>query len=38
MGIKIDCERTKNKLVITTIGHDKDDTHWRSKVGRWRDG
>jgi hypothetical protein len=38
MGIKIDRERIKNKLVITTEIHDKDDARRRSWVGRWRDG
>jgi hypothetical protein len=38
MGIKIDRERIKNKLVITTVKHDKDDARRRSRVGRWRDG
>jgi hypothetical protein len=38
MEIKIDRERIKNKLVITTVKHDKDDARRRSWVGRWRDG
>jgi hypothetical protein len=33
MGIKIDHERIKNKLVITTVGHDKDDMCQQSRVG-----
>jgi hypothetical protein len=38
MGIKIDRERIKNKLVITTEKHDKDDARRRNRVGRWCDG
>jgi hypothetical protein len=38
MKIKIDREKIKNKLVITTVKHDKDNARRRSKVGQWRDG
>jgi hypothetical protein len=33
MRIKIDCERIKNKLVITTVRYDKDDVRRWSMVG-----
>jgi hypothetical protein len=38
MEVKIDHEKIMNKLVITTINHDKGDAHRRDEVGRWCDG